>query len=93
MNRAWNRHDQQAVIEGLRRGERPEMATTLASGPLDDSLGLRFGRTSEDRGLGASGRSGFGERQRSVGHPQPSRTGHGIRGFRSDRPAADGCLV
>ena len=40
MQQVWFRHDQQAVIEGLRRGERPEMATTLASGPLDELVGL-----------------------------------------------------
>ncbi|MFV1992237.1 MAG: transposase, partial [Acidimicrobiales bacterium] len=36
----WYRHDQQKVVEALRRGERPEMATTTASGPLDELVGL-----------------------------------------------------
>lgn len=40
MQRVWYRHDQQAVVEALRRGERPEMATTLASGPLDELVGV-----------------------------------------------------
>lgn len=40
MERVWYRHDQQAVVEALRRGERPDLATTMASGPLDDLVGL-----------------------------------------------------
>jgi len=40
MRRTWYRHDQQAVVDALRRGERPDMATTMASGPLDELVGL-----------------------------------------------------
>jgi hypothetical protein len=40
MERVWYRHDQETVVEALRRGERPDMATTMASGPLDELVGL-----------------------------------------------------
>src|SRR5947209_9170277 len=33
---AWYRHDKAVVTEALRRGERPDLATTMASGPLDE---------------------------------------------------------
>lgn len=36
----WFRHDQVAVEAALRRGERPDMATTMASGPLDELVAL-----------------------------------------------------
>src|SRR5438067_833175 len=36
----WFRHDKPAVLERLRRCERPLMATTMASGPLDELLAL-----------------------------------------------------
>jgi hypothetical protein len=36
----WYRRDQKAVAEALRRGEPPEMATTMASGPLDELVAL-----------------------------------------------------
>src|SRR5947199_9230060 len=32
----WYRNDKAAVAEALRRGERPDLATTMASGPLDE---------------------------------------------------------
>src|SRR5437868_5805414 len=34
----WYRNDKAAVAEALRRGERPDLATTMASGPLDESV-------------------------------------------------------
>ena len=37
---AWYRNDKAAVAEALRRGERPDMATTMASGPLDELVAL-----------------------------------------------------
>ena len=37
---AWYRNDKAAVTEGLRRGERPDLATTMASGPLDELVAL-----------------------------------------------------
>src|SRR5438874_10994056 len=37
---AWYRNDKAAVAEGLRRGERPDLATTMASGPLDELVAL-----------------------------------------------------
>ena len=36
----WYRHDKAAVSEALRRGERPDLATTMASGPLDELVAL-----------------------------------------------------
>ncbi len=32
----WYRRDKEAVAAALRRGERPDLATTMASGPLDE---------------------------------------------------------
>lgn len=40
MERVWYRQDQAAVVAGLRRGERPDLATTMASGPLDELVAL-----------------------------------------------------
>lgn len=40
MERVWFRHDQQKVVEALRAGRRPDMATTQSSGPLDDLVAL-----------------------------------------------------
>src|SRR5712691_10677846 len=37
---AWYRNDKAAVAEALRRGERPDLATTMACGPLDELVGL-----------------------------------------------------
>jgi hypothetical protein len=37
---AWYRNDKAAVTEALRRGERPDLATTMASGPLDELVAL-----------------------------------------------------
>jgi len=37
---AWYRNDKAAVAEVLRRGERPDLATTMASGPLDELVAL-----------------------------------------------------
>ncbi len=34
------RNDKAAVAEALRRGERPDLATTMASGPLDELVAL-----------------------------------------------------
>jgi hypothetical protein len=36
----WYRKDKEAVAEALRRGERPDLATTMASGPLDELVAL-----------------------------------------------------
>src|SRR2546423_9963529 len=36
----WYRNDKAAVAEALRRGERPDLATTMASGPLDELVAL-----------------------------------------------------
>jgi hypothetical protein len=38
----WFRQDKQAVLEELRRGVRPLMATTMASGPLDELIALHI---------------------------------------------------
>jgi hypothetical protein len=37
---AWYRNDKAVVVEALRRGERPDLATTMASGPLDELMAL-----------------------------------------------------
>jgi hypothetical protein len=42
----WYRNDKAAVAEALRRGERPDLATTMASGPLDELVALH-----EDLGI------------------------------------------
>lgn len=36
----WYRRDREAVLAALRRGERPEVATTTACGPLDELVAL-----------------------------------------------------
>ena len=36
----WHRNDKTAVAEALRRGERPDLATTIASGPLYELVAL-----------------------------------------------------
>jgi hypothetical protein len=38
----WFRQDKPAVLDALRRGERPLMATTTASGPLDELIALHI---------------------------------------------------
>jgi len=40
MQRVWYRHDRDAVLDALRRGQRPDLATTQACGPLDALLAL-----------------------------------------------------
>ncbi len=37
---AWYRNDKAVVAEALRRGERPDLATTMASGPLNELVAL-----------------------------------------------------
>src|SRR5947209_7065489 len=37
---AWYRNDKAAVAQALRRGERPDLATTMASGALDELVAL-----------------------------------------------------
>jgi hypothetical protein len=36
----WYQQDKDAVVAALRRGEHPDMATTMSSGPLDDLVAL-----------------------------------------------------
>jgi len=36
----WYRRDQQGVVEALKRGTRPTMATTMSCGPLDELIAL-----------------------------------------------------
>src|SRR3954449_412355 len=38
----WFRQDKEAVLDQLRRGVRPLMATTMASGPLDELIALHI---------------------------------------------------
>ena len=33
MELVWYRHDREAIVAGLQRGERPDLATTMACGP------------------------------------------------------------
>lgn len=40
MQRIWYRHQQEAVVGALRSGQRPDMATTTSSGPLDELVAL-----------------------------------------------------
>ncbi|HUS14647.1 MAG TPA: hypothetical protein VM536_06465 [Chloroflexia bacterium] len=40
MERVWYRRDREAVLAALRRGARPDMATTMACGPLDELVAL-----------------------------------------------------
>lgn len=40
MQRVWYRQDREAVLAALRRGERPDLATTMACGPLDELVAL-----------------------------------------------------
>ena len=40
MERGWDRQDQEAVMVARRRGARPDLATTLACGPLDEWVAL-----------------------------------------------------
>jgi hypothetical protein len=42
MSFTWFRQDQPAVLDALGLGERPWMATTMASGPLDDLVALHI---------------------------------------------------
>src|SRR3954454_19831871 len=38
----WFRQDKPAVLDALRRGQRPLMATTMAAGPLDELVALHI---------------------------------------------------
>jgi hypothetical protein len=40
MELVWYHRNQEAVAEALRRGEQPDMATTMSSGPLDELVAL-----------------------------------------------------
>jgi hypothetical protein len=40
MELVWYQRNQEAVTEALRRGEQPDMATTMSSGPLDELVAL-----------------------------------------------------
>jgi hypothetical protein len=40
MKRIWYRQDREAVLAALRRGQRPDLATTTACGPLDELVAL-----------------------------------------------------
>src|SRR3954449_1742478 len=40
MQRVWYQQDREAVLAALRRGERPDLATTTACGPLDELVAL-----------------------------------------------------
>jgi hypothetical protein len=42
MEYRWFRQDKPAVLDALRRGERPLMATTMAAGPLDELVALHI---------------------------------------------------
>ena len=40
MERVWYRQDRAVVVAALQRGERPDLATTMACGPLDELVAL-----------------------------------------------------
>src|SRR6266852_6505077 len=40
MGLRWYRQDKDAVVAALRRGEHPDLATTMSSGPLDELVAL-----------------------------------------------------
>jgi hypothetical protein len=40
MKRVWYQQDREVVLAALRRGERPDLATTMACGPLDELVAL-----------------------------------------------------
>ena len=40
MSQLWFQHDQQTVEAALRRGERPDLVSTMSSGPLDELVAL-----------------------------------------------------
>src|SRR5260370_38018831 len=40
MGVGWDGEDKEGVVAALRRGERPDMATTMSSGPLDELVAL-----------------------------------------------------
>ncbi len=40
MKLQWYQRNQEAVVAALKNGARPDMATTMKSGPLDDLIGL-----------------------------------------------------
>ena len=42
MGLVWYRRDQAAVVAALQRGERPDLATTQSSGPLDELVALHI---------------------------------------------------
>src|SRR3954447_25605518 len=42
MSMQWFRHDKRAVLDALRRGEPPLMATTMNCGPLDELVALHI---------------------------------------------------
>jgi hypothetical protein len=42
MGLVWYRRDRAAVVGALRRGERPDLATTTSSGPLDELVALHL---------------------------------------------------
>jgi hypothetical protein len=46
---AWYRNDKAAVAEALKRGERPDLATTMASGPVDELVALDELEVQRDR--------------------------------------------
>lgn len=65
MELGWYRQDRAAVLAGLERGGRPDLATTMACGPLDELLALH-----EEVGLLAALGELPVERER-VGLPDP----------------------
>jgi hypothetical protein len=70
MERVWYRHDQEVVKAGLRRGERPDLATPLGATVLDELLALH-----EELGiLGAVGDLAVTRQRAGVGNEPLLRT-------------------
>ena len=60
----WYRRDKEAVAAALQRGERPDLATTMASGPLDELVALH-----EELGIFAIVDAVEAQRKRAGGWP------------------------
>jgi hypothetical protein len=48
VKRRWYRSDREAVLAALRRGERPDWATTMACGPLHELVALHEDREMDE---------------------------------------------
>jgi hypothetical protein len=68
MQRVWYQHNREAVIAALQRGERPDLATTMACGPVDELVALHAASPAPTEMLHFAPRTRSPERW-----PRPSR--------------------